>query len=175
MARRRSGYGALQIIALVLKVFAVLNGIGAAICFVFMLIALASSGGDEGAFSVVGAGLMFFYAFAFIMWGILLWGGAELILLLIDVENNTRRTAEAFASAPAQQPVPQQFTPPAQHEELPDFSQIEPTQSEPAPQPSNGPRAIACPHCKVKINVPAGTPAGRKAKCPKCGNAMIIG
>jgi hypothetical protein len=177
MSRVRSGYPALQFIALVLKVFSCLHGIGAFGCFVLMLLSLRESTSDDGsglatAVGRLGAFLFIVWVVALVIWAILLWASAEMILLMIDIENNTRRTAAAATSQPSPLPAPAPQTANwiGEPDDIPDFSSIA-AADKPA---DDGPRTVECPHCQARIKVPAGTPAGKTTKCPKCGEAMSV-
>lgn len=178
MSRVRSGYPALQFIALVLKVFSCLHAIGAFGCFVLMLLSLRASASDDGsgiATAVGGLGAFMFivWMIALLLWALLLWASAELILLMIDIENNTRRTATAVTSQPNPVPTPAPQTAGwvGAPDDIPDFSAIHDADDEP---PDDGPRTVQCPHCEARIRVPAGTPAGKTAKCPKCAQPFTL-
>jgi L-asparagine transporter-like permease len=91
-------YGALRAIAIIIKVLAILFLIFTVIGALSMM---ANSGGSAMAQGVEGMrapGMLggAFGGFLVLIWGILgtisLWAGAELICLLIDVEENTRKT-----------------------------------------------------------------------------------
>ena len=93
-------YGALRAIAIIIKVLAILF-------LVFSLIAALSMMAASGQSSMPGGNVNFqgvpqgitgsaLGGLMLLMWGILgaisLWAGAELICLLIDMEENTRKT-----------------------------------------------------------------------------------
>jgi hypothetical protein len=90
-------YGALRAIATIIKVLAVLFLVFTVIAALGMMggsakNAMAKGEGIQGVGMFTGA----FAGFMMLIWGVLgtisLWAGAELICLLIDVEENTRKT-----------------------------------------------------------------------------------
>jgi protein-S-isoprenylcysteine O-methyltransferase Ste14 len=84
-----SKYGALRIIATLIKVLAVL---------VLILGVIGGLGAMAGSSQMQGGNMMggIFGGFFMLIWGLMgaigLWAWAELINLLIDVEENTRKT-----------------------------------------------------------------------------------
>jgi protein-S-isoprenylcysteine O-methyltransferase Ste14 len=83
---RGNRYPALRIIATILKVFAVLTVIGAVLS-AFSTASLPSSIGVGLAGPAVGFLVVIFG----LCYGLFLWASAEMIQVLIDIEENTRR------------------------------------------------------------------------------------
>lgn len=145
--RRRSGYPALRIISIVLKVAA--GALVALWLIMLVLLAVLSSQAGDAAGGVFAFGLLFQipFAAAVVISAIMLWAFSELILLAIDVENNTRRAS---------------FRGP---------------ESEPEPYDADEPEAERhrkCPGCGHMLSVPAGTPKGARGRCPKCDRRLIL-
>jgi hypothetical protein len=91
-------YGALRAIAIIIKVLAILFLVFSLIAALSMMAASSKSSMSGGSVNFQGPGMMAgaLGGFMILIWGILgaisLWAGAELICLLIDVEENTRKT-----------------------------------------------------------------------------------
>ncbi len=94
-------YGALRTIAVILRVFAWIVGIGCAIGFVVALIwaAVAGEAGPLG----IGVMLLIYAVFGFIY----LYAATEAIYVILDIEANTRRSADLLQRQ-AQPPTPTQ-------------------------------------------------------------------
>lgn len=85
---REERYPALRALSAVLKVLAVLVFLAGLATGVAQML----QGRQLGAVSyIVGLG---------IIWAVLLWAGAELILVALDIERNTRRMAELLLKRP---------------------------------------------------------------------------
>ena len=84
-------YGALRAIAIIIKVLAILF-------LIFTVIGALSMMGSSGKNEMMQGNMPMgaFGGFMMLIWGILgticMWAGAELICLLIDMEENTRKT-----------------------------------------------------------------------------------
>jgi len=91
-AAATSRYPALRIISVILKILAVVAVLGAVLSALSAM-SLPSSFGIGLAGSVVGG----FIVILGLCYGLFLWASAEMIHVLIDIEENTRRSAAAVA------------------------------------------------------------------------------
>jgi zinc-ribbon domain len=85
---RGGRYPALRIIAVILKVLAVLTVVGA----VFSALSVASLPSSVGV-GPAGPAIAFLAVILGLCYGLFLWASAEMIQVLVDIEENTRRTA----------------------------------------------------------------------------------
>lgn len=102
-ATRSRRYPALRIIALLLKIFAVLTAIGAAITGLSAA-SLTSSlptypGIATQGIGAAGSAVGWIIFLAGLCYALFLWASAEMIHVLIDIEENTRRSAASTVKA----------------------------------------------------------------------------
>lgn len=186
---RRKNYGGLRLVALLMKIGAVLSGcLGIALAFVILVTSL-NSGGEAGA---VGLLFSLFQILGALIGCVFLWGFAEVFEAIADIAVNTRNTAstvQTISTAPPTSPVvpsiPSQQAPAeiAAPFGEPDFKELQDSPSpEPAveniPQPrivpqKADPKKLRC-HCGATVKVPANTPPGTRGRCPKCGERLQV-
>lgn len=82
-------YPALRAISAVFKVLSVLAFLGG----IAVGIGVATKGMAEKAVLSIGLGVLY---------AVSLWAGAEMILVILDIEENTRRTAELLSKRPGE-------------------------------------------------------------------------
>ena len=99
----RGRYPALRIISVILKVFSVFVAIGGLITGL-SIAGLASSAGAfggagpfGGAAALPGGAFALFAVLGSLTYALCLWGSAEMITVVIDIEENTRRVASPVA------------------------------------------------------------------------------